>query len=377
VLVHGVPSSAVILIGGQVVTTNDEGQFAFANVGPTYDATVELTSGAIVYQGMTSRSPVFNVSPQSGTGAALVPMKLPAAPDPTHRVTVFATTGDPGLAPFAFAAGANASAFSALPTLAVGPLGASVVLHALAFDTDSVTQEPTAWTGHAEIALADLQWTEPSWSVQFAPVTSASVGIRPSLPAGYGLGAVSMFAHGGDAALSSTPTRSSGGALVFSAPDIAGVTFDVLALASSATGEGGTSAIGLAPGENASVSFPGAPSSLAPEDGAFVEPGASFAFAPVPGLAHWVTFAPTATTGYTIQIVTTASSVTVPDLGALGHPLAEGASFTWWVECNGTPPTVDAAAAAGLVVNGGVGPLQGVSSFGQSSKRLVTFGSPD
>jgi len=201
--------------------------------------------------------------------------------------------------------------------------------------------------------------------------------VRPSVPEGYALGAASLFLHGSTSAVASIPPSSGSAALTLSTADLPGLTYDVLTLATSPWGAGGATAIGLAPNAaGVAVSFPGAPASVSPGDGAVVAPGSSFAFTSLPGVAHWVTFAPTTPTLSPIEVVTMASSVTLPDLTALGYPLPAGASFDWWVDRDGTPASVEIAAAAGLVVSGGVGYLNGISSYGQSNKRRVTLSDP-
>ena len=58
---HGNPNGRYdVLLGGQVQSTGPDGSFSFSNVPATYDITVAWGNGAAVYQGMTTRSPVFH-----------------------------------------------------------------------------------------------------------------------------------------------------------------------------------------------------------------------------------------------------------------------------------------------------------------------------
>ena len=340
-----------VLLDGQVQSTWPDGSFSFSNVPATYDLTVAWGSGAAVYQGMTTRSPLFHFS--SVFKFAQVTVQLPAPIDDTHRIVFFATGTQGGTTQVGMYPGTgNTVSFSYFQKGGVTP---PVALHALTYETDPATKMLTKWTGHAELDDVHLDAPLPMWVVQPSPVETGTISVSVDVPTDITLEKMALALHlePDDGRVPLTEVLTTTPSTQFSVPIVPGVSFDTLAEGTTSDGYTKTWARNVTAGTTVALGFNDVPPHVvAPNDGATeVTPHTRFSFAPYDRGVQMVTFYPPQSDPnyFSVQMFTTGTTVTIPDFSVLGHPLPKGEVYTWSVARMSLGKTVDEASAAPII----------------------------
>jgi hypothetical protein len=370
----GTPTGAAfqILVGDEVQTTGLDGSFSFANVPATYDIAVGWGNGAIVYKGMTTRSPVFHTPRANSVGQ--VPVQFSGLVDDTHRIAFYSASGSsdgtiqPGLW-----GGGNEPPTSVGFTYYVDPTSGAALpltLHALTYEVDPTTNAVLKWTGHAELDDVHLDGAVPAWVVQPSPVETGSVSVSADAPPGIELAGLTLGVHlqpsdGSFSFSRFSPTTPSAEFLV---PIVPGLTFDLGATGTTKDGHSSAWARAIAPGGTVVLELAQTPRALGPDEGSTgVTTETPFAFAPYDGGVQRVTFTPPESDPnfYSVQVVTTSSTITIPDLTRMGHPLPNGEAYSWMVERLPLGATVDEASSVPAIDSGAI-------SYAYSTPRHFT-----
>ncbi|HEY2509377.1 MAG TPA: hypothetical protein VGI39_00850 [Polyangiaceae bacterium] len=340
-----------VLLSGQVQMTGPDGSFSFSDVPPTYDITVAWGNGAMVYQGMTTRSPVFHFA--QDTNAAKVSVQLPAPVDDTHHVAFFATSAQGKTTQVGVygAGGPNTVTFVYFVDGAVAP---PVTLHALTYETDPATKMLTKWTGHAELDSVYLNAPLPTWVVQPSPVETGTIGVAVDVPSGITLEKMTLALHfePANARFPLTEVSTSTPSTQFTVPIVPGLSFDALAEGTTSDGHTTTWARNVTAGTTVALGLNEPPHIIGPDDGATeANTQTAFTFTPDDRGVQMVTFYPPQSDPnyFSIQMVTSRGAVTIPDFTLLGHPLPKGEVYTWNVARLPLGKSVDAASSAPIL----------------------------
>jgi hypothetical protein len=327
-------ASATVLIGSQQTTSDGTGAFSVVGVTTPYDATVVQGSASRTYKGLTRPDPTLVgptlASPSSHgtiTGSVTGGDALPA---PADRTVV--AWGSP-----------ETSAKANVPnnpwTLNLGWSGASTStgnVHALQWTPTGGA--PTAYKGHGVstgVAVAGGATVSNVTVAMTAPAAS-TIGGTVVLAAGVSLSFKDLSIDFADGASFAVGTAL-GGTTTFSyaVPDGIGSTATVTA-SGMYPGSSGTftRVSGLAAGSTGTTIDLLAPSlySTPDADAAGVTTGTDFTWTPFPGSVYAVTFFSSVQGAPTYFVLTSATSVRIPDLSALGLALPAGTTYGWSIQ---------------------------------------------
>jgi len=327
-------AGATVLIGSQQTTTDGTGAFSIAGVTTPYDATVVQGTGSRTWQGLTRTDPtlvgVVLLNPANHgtvTGSVSGGDALPAPSDKTA-----VAWGSPETS-------ARANVTNNPWTLNLGWGGTSPTtgnVHALQWTPTGGA--PTAYKGYGVstgVSVANAATTSGVAVAMTAPGSSTISG-NVVLAAGVSLLFKDLTIDFADGASFAVGTAL-GGASAFSyaVPDGIGSTASVTA-SGMYPGSSGTFArvSGLAPGStgtNVELLVPSTYSAPG-DDATGVTTGTDFSWTPFPGAVYFVSFFTTAAGAPSYGVITTANSIRIPDLSALGITLPASTTYGWTIQ---------------------------------------------
>ena len=348
-----IPFVAVVVGDRAPVFTGPDGGFTVAGVATPYDATA-VFSGAwvLTYVGLTRADPTlywidFNAG---GTGlcrASLQGEVTPYAPGEAPTVVLDSTPPTEAYRRASWPGGAADHWEYTLNPYWYGPETLAGTLHALRWTLDA-SYLPQAYMGaSAAVTMNDGDYAATAPALTLAP-----------LPAGTVSGTIAPFANA-EVSTKMVDVRYPGGATIrptwdsspspefsYVVPGIPGATFDVTVNAfGPEAGRVEARALDLAPGASGvTIAMAPPPALTSPADGATgVTAATPLTWTPFADAVHVVTLwaehnAPM------YEIVTTGSSVTIPDLRAHGVSLNAASAYTWYVQGLAPFPDLDAVA---------------------------------
>ena len=364
---HGqpVPNRSVVQAGRSTTTTGN-GCFTFTGVTMPYDIAIIQSNGnpyAIVFSGLTRTDPTLTdiylsrqfTSTTTVTGNLTVPPGVPAS----------VTTGVVFSSPEVSVGNDFTSNPWSLSVSWNGPTSTTGNVHALQWTNDvngSVTgyfaygvrngvtlQNGTAFTG------ADVTLT--------TPVSTQAVVGTIGVPSGYTLSERAVYVTFTDctAFLVGDDALTSAG-FAFPFPSGIGASALVYAAASDGTSTTEAQSAAIPPGTlNATLSLPSPALPTAPANGATgVDTTTDLVWSPVSGAVYEVVLTGQGTDPVYV-LLTSATTVRIPNLSAQGVGLPSGRSYNWSVNALGPLSSVDALASPTIAL--GFDTSSGTSQF--------------
>lgn len=356
----GVPVAGMLVhTQGHLVVSDGDGRFTLAGVAAPYALTVASTGSppwAHVFDGLTVATPVLTVSPPGapwiapgGYSSAHVTGATPNANPlpPGQRLEVCVTGVD------AVAVGCGTVGFGgdsyALDAWWWRPGNVDVRLHALLMQVDGLDR-PTALLGYGVVPLTLVAGAT---TVQIAPsgAPPAAIALQGVLDVAGG-GALQAIVVGvrveGDVAVPVYLGQAPGATIDLVVPDLTPSQVQVAAFGTFPAGA--TTAWSLVdPSAPFTVALPAPPPLIAPVDGATaVTETTPFTVLGDADRVRQFTWQETGVAdALTVRLVTRGTSVTLPDLTAVGLAWSAGGTYAWQVtEASAT--SVEAAASLDL-----------------------------
>jgi len=344
-----------VYLEGHATTTAADGSFEADGVHAPYDVIVSFPTYqfVMVYQGLTRVDPTLPIydgnlaaytTSMSGTVGTTARasdeggLLVPAGSGLADGVVQLASGGGPSFGPASVSWAGSATR----PT----------TLYALTAHLDS-NSLPTSYTGFGSLSL-DLQDATPAsgLTVPLNSVATASMDGTFAVPAGYTLGNAGVLLRLGNA---------DSGAMI-------GVPAANLTIGGSSTGNhvpvlSGTIAYGLAaaaddgagsdafawtpvpgPGTTSTLTVPPASEPVEPADNATgIAAGATFTWTKVPDALYVAWLEPGSSSYPTVLVVTTKTSITLPDLSVVNRPLPSNVDYGYSVLASGPFASIDEA----------------------------------
>jgi hypothetical protein len=360
---QSVASVPVVISTLPSVTTDANGSFTIPNVTVPYNVTVvnATTQTALVYIGLTRADPTL-------TFVGLYP---PFSSSATLSGTVNGGDGFPQqlshLLGISFISpesdwaviknGPQNGAYSLSPSWN-GPITTTGIIHALQWQTDATTLLPIAYKGYGTKAGVTLSngGTFSAQNVTVTPIAATNFSGTVTAQTGYTLGdryVSTIFGSQGLQILDdiTVPSASSSATFNYITPNIAGATLRLSAYATKGAVNVFGFKNGLAVNANGvTLALPAGPEYTLPVSAATgVTTSTIFSWTAMANGVYVVQFAgPAGKPKY--QIVTSATTTTIPDLASLGLGLPPGSSYSWTILAVAPIGSIDAAASAiGLV----------------------------
>lgn len=252
-----------------------------------------------------------------------------------------------------------------------GPVETPAVVRAI-LARDSAPAPPDRWW-HAEADVTLVDGSAPAFSLVAAPAPASSTTLTIAPATGVTVddvaiavqpGAVppiSYVAWGGN-----WRDVSPEGALAVSIPTVAGMLVRVIAWGSAEGGANSNASwSGPPPGATLALPLDLPPELGEPADGASdVSPGTTLSWTPADGFVYRLRLTGEGLPG--LEIVTARTTITLPDLSALGFALRSGATYSWWIGATGPLAGADEAAR-------GFALRPGLSQYLESGFRRLTI----
>ncbi len=374
-----VTGARVLIPGKPVVTTDASGAFSFPDVIPPYDliAVRDGNEEVTAVQGVTLETPTLTFN--SGGAAAFngslegaVTGAQPASGTASAPVVVF---DSPETQSAEVTVDEESSSYSADVSWGGGSRTTGTLFAFQGERPDILSSVYTRFTGFGrrDGVTLDEGAALSGQDVALAPVTNSTLAGTVDMPAGFSLftNTVSLrFEPGLEVELFSDSDQNE--SFSYAVPVVEGSTLRVAALA---LGQGFAVSMGYRGGLSAGASDVGlslkrAPNLLQPEFEDTVRRTTAFTWNGPPGGVYAVSIVRDTSSGGTpleLTLITSASRVTLPDLGALGVTLPGGAPFDWRVahfsplasvdallsNPKGTPAFIDSASEAYISVSVG------------------------
>jgi hypothetical protein len=349
-------ANASILIDGSVTTTAADGTFAANGVYAPYDVVVAPsgTTHAWDFEGLTRSDPTLSLY-SVGTGHAATVAGTVGGGTLQSNEQAFLVPGGTTRTDRNVQMGpGGGSAFGPgyIAWNSVDPLDTTLYALGALFDNSG---NPTSYTrfGSLAIALRDGD-ARTGLVIPTQAVQTAAVSGGLSAPSGYTLTGGRMllrFGSGSAGAMLGIPLANLSLATgTFSntmVPEASGIAYGVAGAASGPSGQG-VLAWGevSGPGQAATLTLPPGPSTTSPLGGAAnVAAGATFSWTAVPGAVYMVDLSPHNNgSGNGLSIVTTQTSLTLPDLRAINRSLSANTQYDYGVWATGPFSSMDASA---------------------------------
>lgn len=343
---QGEPMSgiAVIIIGKAAVTTGTDGSFTVAEVSTPYDIVVVQSTQktATMYKGLTRSDPtlVFTSFSVGTPKSATISGTVPAAVGKITRVyfvsgtMTFSTTANATTGAYTINAGWTTSATSFVGKVRV--LRYTNVATGFPTEYDAAGEKDqtiTAGGTFSNVNFAAGELTDPTEQTIAGTTTRAATT--------YTLGTRSLYINFGNSILFLT---SQAGASPYSddfnitVPAVTGATFGIYSGASQPATVGTRTSFlyraGIAPGTTGlTINLAAAPQLTAPvNNGTNVDTTTSFLFSAGGATGvHQVSISPSVGTNPRFVILTTGTTVTIPNLVSLGLGLPPSAGYSWSV----------------------------------------------
>lgn len=339
-----------VYLGAAAGVSDSDGRFTFTGVSVPYDLVVKRTSPleAHVFRGLTRPDPVLpligpapaapRVAAVSGTlsggsgfplGQNVVTALFFSAPQGFGGLYLFPGQG-PTYGPF------SASWY--------GAASKTGSLHGLQWSVDAQLL-PAQFLAYGSAPLAVTEGVAATG--QDLALQAAATGYLSgtvTVPGGFTLASKTLWLNAGPLTGVFLGTdSSSGGTFTYATPDV-GLPVGFQATATRGGKSTTSYRAGLLPSEVIAIALPAPPLQQTPIIGATgVNTATSFTWLAFPASIHAVFVVPAS--GPTFAIYLAGTSTTVPDLSAIGLPLAKGVPATWWVWGVGPFADLDAYAA--------------------------------
>jgi hypothetical protein len=403
------PTNAVITVSGKVVgyggravasvpvvigtlptvTTDANGNFSIANVTVPYNITAVNPSSntALVYTGLTRTDPTLTFIdlylgfPSSATVSGTVTGGETYPQPLSHFLGVSFIS--PECDWTVLMNGPSSGLFSLKPSWN-GPVTTSGIIHALAWQTDATTVLPISYKGYGTrtgVALSN-GGTFSAQNVVVSPIATTNFSGAVSAQAGYVLSnryVDMVFGTAGmqiisDATIPSTPTSTTFNYLM---PNITGATLTLSAVAT----KGLITVSGFKKGfainaSGVTLALPAGPEYTLPVTAATgVTTATTFSWTAMANAVYLIQFTgPAGKPRY--QIVTSATTATIPNLTSLGLGLPANASYIWTIRSFAPFGSIDAAASAnvglGLLTISGATEGYAVDTGSGSPRTFIT-----
>jgi hypothetical protein len=333
-------AGASVSIGAQNTLSASNGTFTIANVTPPYDLIAISNKIGVVYQQLTLTNPTvvfFSVPslPNSGT------VKGSVSPATGLGVTGMVTTAAWGSPETSISANYDfnfsANPFSITPSW-FGPASTTGNVHVIQEVVSSSTNFPTSYPGYGMaqgVVLTSAGVTTPT--INLVSISVGSISGTLTLPTASYTIPISLlnaeFSDGATALLGSSGTVAAG-SFTFATPLGIDATMDIEALAE----EPGTNSLsatmisGVAPtatGVQLSILAPSDPG-LPSDSATGITTTTEFTWTPFAGGINFITFVPTNSANPTYYVVTSATSITIPNLSTQGLGLPTGGQAYRW-----------------------------------------------
>lgn len=341
---------SVIVSGNAPVTPATDGTFSVSGVVAPYDVTVIDGAGnaAIVYKQLSRPDPVLlgaALSRQLSNSASVSgTVSGDGFPQTGSRYTAVAVDRTGGGWQYWTAADGT---FTVPNVSWAGSSAIATRIYALQYEVDS-NGLPSRYLGYASASMTLASGGTFNESLGLVPVNASNITGAVHVPSAYTRTDRRMYLRFGDTFADYFDDASTSDGFSYLTPQAP--EGDVL-LEAVAT-KNGTKSIHCTPAafnaSNVSLNLIPGPEVLLPTDGATqVDSQIQFSWTGFQGGAHLVIFAPSpGTAGPEVEVVTTATSATLPDLSAYGMSLPHGASYRWEVLGFAPLPTMDAAASS-------------------------------
>ncbi|MEJ2289856.1 MAG: carboxypeptidase-like regulatory domain-containing protein [Deinococcales bacterium] len=348
--------NATVLVDGHTTSTAADGTFSVANIQPPYDVAVSAPGALIVqdFQGLTGASPTLVDPGAQSLHHASIAGALGTDPFQSNEAGIALPTGASPAYGAAMVSNGAGPAFGPATVTFGGASNRSTTLYGLRALVDS-SGIPTSFTGFGtlQVDLHDGD-TLTGLTIPMAAVGNGTVSGHLDAPSGYSLtsqvfvllvGGTSTGGIVGVPLAHATPTGTFSGQPV---PVASEIRYGVAGRATDATGNVAMGWGGLASQPGASVAFelPSAATPTAPPDHATnVTSSTTFRWTALPNGIYIVRLTPTQSgTGPAIDIMTRNTSLTLPDLSAIGAAIPAGTAYTLTVLGAGPLASVDEAA---------------------------------
>jgi hypothetical protein len=369
VFLHQGVAGATVVIDGQSAMTSATGTFTLAHVSVPYDLSVIVPARNPAQQtavrhfvGLQGESPVLavtaNVTPNTASVTGTVSGGAPV-PNATHTGFSLVATSAKDFSLQRFTAPGTAANKDFDETLSWSTDDASTQVFLYALQTTPDTGIPTAY-GYAGTYTVPTPVTNGATAsndiVPLLPTTDSAVSGTIVLPAGYTLAARHLVIETMNDGAFDFGDTSPSSTFAFATPSAPFITStNVFFVASGPAGESSTADVPLSPGTTGNIVTVSTPPALqaptAQQTG--VDLATLFSWAPVAGThcLYDVRIFSGIGGNTEFDLVTTATSVAIPDLSAFGAGLAPATTYHWLVTCELTPGAVsvdDATTSSGL-----------------------------
>lgn len=347
---NGQPAAFLpVMVGGKVTSTDASGNFSVSGVSSPYQLVVlqPTQKYAQIYEGVTRPDPIVLVF-QAPANNSLRKSKL--------TVNFSGSGSGSGLMDVANPVNSNGGVTGSVATPGTsystdlqwaGPSNFEGNICAILYqNTANVATAINAFGQRDRVFFQDAQPT--TTGVVMNAVQSKTISGSVTVPAGFTLTSKTLgFVCGGNATRPSYPftfDTSSTTNFSYTTP----VTPNILHMAASAKkGDVSlfTQQFGLAPdATGVSLVLPQPIEQLQPANNALgIAASATFSWSPTTVGISQVTFNPVNPGPTSLSIYTSGSSLTLPDLSALGYALPKGTAFTWMVNADSNTQTISAA----------------------------------
>jgi hypothetical protein len=356
-----------VRLGATARTTDAEGRFTFVGVTAPYDLVVKRVSPleGHVFKGLTRPDPVLPLIGPAPAPARLAPVSgslqggdgFPLGPTVVTALFFSAPEGFGGQYLFP----GQGPAYGPFSASWYGAASEPGTLHGLQWSVDAQLL-PAQFLAYGSAPLAPTDGVAATG--QLLPLQPAATGYLSgtvAVPAGFTLASKTLWLTAGPfSGVFLGTDGASGATFTYATPDVG---LPVGLQATATRGGKSTTAYraGLLPSQVIAIDLPAPPLLQAPAIGATgVTTGSTFAWTGFPGAIHVLFVIPASGPAFVVHLVGT--STTIPDLTAMGLPLAKGVAASWTVWGLGPFADLDAYAApdrglglAGLDADASVG----------------------
>lgn len=358
---NGLPMASLPVVISTLpsVTTDANGNFTIPNVTAPYDVTVVHATAqiALVYIGLTRPDPtltfitLYPSFPSSATLSGTVNGGDPFPQSLNHLMGVSFISPE---SDWTHIVNAPLTGAYSLSPVWNGPVTTTGTIHALQWQIDPTTFLPIAYRGYGTKAGVTLSngGTFSAQNVTVTPIAVTNFSGTVTAQSGYTLSNRYVSTIFGSQGLeiindATIPSTSSSTTFNYIIPNITGATLRLSALAT----KGAVTVVGFKNGlavnaNGATLTLPGGPEYSLPVSAATgVTTATIFSWTAMANGVYVVQFnGPVGKPKY--QIVTSATTTTIPNLASLGLGLPPSASYAWTIRSVAPIGSVDAAASA-------------------------------
>lgn len=385
--------NADVLVNDVKTSTASDGTFSVPDVQPPYDVAVSVPGGFFVqlFLGLTAASPTLESPGAYSFHQATIAGSLGSAAFQSAEAGLVLPAGSTLALGAAMVSQGSGPTYGPATVKFGGASTRSTTLYGLRALVDS-NGNPTSFTGYGTLHV-DLHDgdTLTGLTIPMASVTSDLVNGSIVAPSGYSLTDghfVLRFGDGSNRGIVGLPLANAAPTGTFSGQVVPVATGIGYGLAASAS-DGANAVMGYGtvpgPGSSATLDLPDAAVPTAPADGATnVSASTVFHWTALPDAVYIARLVPVSGPGPSIDIMTRQTSMSLPDLSALGAAIPANTPYTLTVLAAGPLASIDEGAGTHGVWNieiafetafgGTPQPLSGPTTTGWlTSSKSTTF----